>query len=306
MVVCSLGVFLPFVPAQSRSMIAPQAEQAFCVWVYLNPNTGRFWTMDSYAGSNEDPLLLHKYLYCHDNPVTGLDPSGHDDIGSMMMAMDISAGLDALPGLSITPMGALSGGSTCGPDVTTLVDNTLDDVTQKWKAAPTWTKWRMSHIGVFDPFEIDSGWDIDQLYNLGSQQHAFDFGKNARQGTGSGAWTVQYDNHVYYAGAVNYILWGHMFRLFHREYLFEGQYSFNTAETLVGAYKAVISSVPQWAGGVGFDARAVLQAMAFTGVGWDENNDAARFALPIPSNPGNVASRQNNLFDWKFLSLHSN
>jgi len=74
---------------------------------YLNLGTGRFWTMDTYEGDNEDPLSLHKYLYCHDNPVTGLDPSGHDDIGSMMMAMDISASLDALPNIT-TVQGALS------------------------------------------------------------------------------------------------------------------------------------------------------------------------------------------------------
>ena len=43
---------------------------------YLNPNTGRFWTMDSYEGSQSDPLSLHKYLYCHANPVNRLDPSG--------------------------------------------------------------------------------------------------------------------------------------------------------------------------------------------------------------------------------------
>jgi hypothetical protein len=43
---------------------------------YLNPNTGRFWTMDSYAGNNQDPLSLHKYLYAHANPVNLTDPSG--------------------------------------------------------------------------------------------------------------------------------------------------------------------------------------------------------------------------------------
>ena len=47
---------------------------------YLNPNTGRFWTMDSYDGSSEDPLSLHKYLYCQDNPVMGSDPTGHASI----------------------------------------------------------------------------------------------------------------------------------------------------------------------------------------------------------------------------------
>lgn len=43
---------------------------------YLNPNTGRFWTMDSYEGNSEDPLTLHKYLYCHGNPVNAADPLG--------------------------------------------------------------------------------------------------------------------------------------------------------------------------------------------------------------------------------------
>jgi RHS repeat-associated protein len=43
---------------------------------YLNPNTGRFWTMDTFAGNSEDPLSLHKYLYCQGNSVNGIDPSG--------------------------------------------------------------------------------------------------------------------------------------------------------------------------------------------------------------------------------------
>jgi hypothetical protein len=43
---------------------------------YLNPNTGRFWTMDSYEGNNNDPRSLQKYLYAQDNAVNGIDPSG--------------------------------------------------------------------------------------------------------------------------------------------------------------------------------------------------------------------------------------
>ncbi|MGH7951237.1 MAG: RHS repeat-associated core domain-containing protein, partial [Limisphaerales bacterium] len=44
---------------------------------YMNPVTGRFWTRDSVAGDTQDPLSLHKYLYAEDNPVMGIDPSGH-------------------------------------------------------------------------------------------------------------------------------------------------------------------------------------------------------------------------------------
>jgi hypothetical protein len=65
--------------------------------------------MDTYEGDNEDPLSLHKYLYGADNPVNEIDPSGHDDIGDLMVGMDISAGLDAMPNLitvgeAITPL----------------------------------------------------------------------------------------------------------------------------------------------------------------------------------------------------------
>jgi RHS repeat-associated protein len=43
---------------------------------YLNPNTGRFWTADSFVGQQEEPLSLHKYLYCHSDPVNFSDASG--------------------------------------------------------------------------------------------------------------------------------------------------------------------------------------------------------------------------------------
>jgi RHS repeat-associated protein len=45
---------------------------------YMNPNTGRFWTRDSFDGTQEDPLSLHRYLYCEDTPLNGLDPTGFD------------------------------------------------------------------------------------------------------------------------------------------------------------------------------------------------------------------------------------
>jgi hypothetical protein len=42
----------------------------------MNPRIGRFHTMDTYAGDQQDPLSLHKYIYCHGNPVSNTDPSG--------------------------------------------------------------------------------------------------------------------------------------------------------------------------------------------------------------------------------------
>ena len=42
---------------------------------YMNPSTGTFTSMDSYAGNISDPDTLHKYLYANGNPVKYVDPS---------------------------------------------------------------------------------------------------------------------------------------------------------------------------------------------------------------------------------------
>ena len=44
---------------------------------YLDPNLGRFWTMDTFEGNPSDPLSLHKFLYADANPVDRIDPSGN-------------------------------------------------------------------------------------------------------------------------------------------------------------------------------------------------------------------------------------
>jgi RHS repeat-associated protein len=43
---------------------------------YMNPSSGRFFSIDSFEGSNNDPGSLHKYLYASGNPVSNVDPSG--------------------------------------------------------------------------------------------------------------------------------------------------------------------------------------------------------------------------------------
>lgn len=55
---------------------------------YYDQDNGRFNRLDPFAGNSEDPQSLHKYAYCHADPVNGIDPSGEFllfDVLSTMM-----------------------------------------------------------------------------------------------------------------------------------------------------------------------------------------------------------------------------
>jgi len=47
---------------------------------YYDPATGRFNRLDPFAGNMQDPMSLHKYLYCMANPVMGADPTGQSPL----------------------------------------------------------------------------------------------------------------------------------------------------------------------------------------------------------------------------------
>ena len=54
---------------------------------YYNPWSGTFNRTDPFAGNNSDPQSLHKYLYCHANPVNMIDPSGEFSLPQLLFAI---------------------------------------------------------------------------------------------------------------------------------------------------------------------------------------------------------------------------
>jgi hypothetical protein len=56
----------------------------------MNPSTGTFISMDTYQGSEFDPVSLHKYLYAGANPIMYMDPSGHQFVATMFPPISIS------------------------------------------------------------------------------------------------------------------------------------------------------------------------------------------------------------------------
>jgi RHS repeat-associated protein len=43
---------------------------------YMDPSSGRFWSMDSFEGLSHSPITLHKYVYANLDPANAIDPSG--------------------------------------------------------------------------------------------------------------------------------------------------------------------------------------------------------------------------------------
>ena len=57
----------------------------------MDPASGTFTSMDTYAGSLSEPMSLHKYLFANSNPVMYSDPSGHYTLTEQETAIAIQA-----------------------------------------------------------------------------------------------------------------------------------------------------------------------------------------------------------------------
>jgi RHS repeat-associated protein len=109
---------------------------------YLNPNTGRFWTMDQNEGKPEQPRTLNKYPYCSANPVDNVDPAGHEALAEVITSFALAGGLAATRGPSVHMRASfdvdLDNGSHYNTDATVLFKAEWkghDSVCQKVKLA---------------------------------------------------------------------------------------------------------------------------------------------------------------------------
>ncbi len=87
---------------------------------YMNPEIGRFVTIDPFSGLKHEPITLHKYLYAGLDPVLNSDPSGEffGGIGGMMAGIRIASFISNISIGGLYLYGKLSGdkGLKCWTD----------------------------------------------------------------------------------------------------------------------------------------------------------------------------------------------
>ncbi|MEQ1906698.1 MAG: RHS repeat-associated core domain-containing protein [Pirellulaceae bacterium] len=62
---------------------------------WYDPSTGRFTSLDPFAGNKTDPQSLHKYLYTHADPINGVDPTGQFSVVSFAVGFAFDVHLRA-------------------------------------------------------------------------------------------------------------------------------------------------------------------------------------------------------------------
>ncbi len=70
---------------------------------YYDASTGRFNRVDPFFGNLNDPQSLHKYLYTHGDPISGIDPTGLSGLVNLSIGMSIRSQMiaGALGGIGV-------------------------------------------------------------------------------------------------------------------------------------------------------------------------------------------------------------
>ncbi|WP_410074531.1 RHS repeat-associated core domain-containing protein, partial [Anaerostipes sp.] len=60
---------------------------------YYNPEDARFLIEDTYRGENDKPDTQHLYVYCANNPINHVDPSGHYAVALYTLVKVVAGGV---------------------------------------------------------------------------------------------------------------------------------------------------------------------------------------------------------------------
>jgi len=134
-----------------------------------------------------------------------------------------------------------------GPDVTNALNKTIHDFRSAFRGNYTYIC-EICNLMMGDAWTLVDNWDIPAFANMGREGWPAEFGTFENQGTGLGKFTVVYNGEVYHAHAVNYILFGKIFRLCYEDVwdVLPGENledTWTAARQLIYLHKAVFSPI---------------------------------------------------------------
>ncbi|UCF00173.1 MAG: RHS repeat-associated core domain-containing protein [Planctomycetota bacterium] len=224
---------------------------------YYDQNTGRFNRMDPFAGNTQDPQSLHKYLYAHNNPVNGIDPSGKFATASsvavsvsMMITILVIGVLIAMPLYHRSLRGRATG--TCGPKI----DSQLDSLWKRLKIIykDEWGFWERTKNCTRMP--STDGWEISELHHM-----------SLPKGTGDCKETVAVNGNCYSVHEANYFLWGAINKLCPRPLT-----NIANATSMAWGWSTYGAPVMAWIGGISYEGTAASK-VNWTRVGYKYNGN---------------------------------
>jgi len=175
--------------ALSAWLLMPQIAQCF-----YNPSTGRWLSRDP---AEEESFRTGRLSDIAEQPVL-----------SILLATN--APNHAYAFINNHPVGSvdlLGLAGCCGPDVTAVLSQTLTEIEKTYRSWHIGKKFVACMYLVNLPWAASS-WDINKLYELGSDPNGFNFMPPARQGSGNCNQTVAYKSKCYNSSGVNYIQYG--------------------------------------------------------------------------------------------------
>jgi RHS repeat-associated protein len=171
---------------------------------YLSVWTGRFYGRDSIQGVKTAPMTEVPYLYAVANPVNGTDPTGRFPLSVAILTAQILDIIGSYRPSNPAPPGSI----TCGPEITRPLTAVISKLYRTWnnwtpderqKAIDGLTSRQTGPKSISSASIWLNAWDIVELRKI-----ALDPG---------GKSSVRVGSECYYAGSVNYVLYGHMARL---------------------------------------------------------------------------------------------
>jgi RHS repeat-associated protein len=247
---------------------------------WLDPVLGRWSSRDPIE--EEGGLNIYAFV---DN-----QPSGAVDTDGRFIVI-----ISPLPPRDIPDFGLPPPGETtryAGPDISAALATTMAHVNATfWRINNRDTKSMQACCAIMT-MEMGDGWDIYELKELG--YGTTPLWPDAKFGKHHGEYTVTAREHVYYASAVNYALWGRMFRLCRERTRVEAFFNLATAKSIAAGYK--------WALQAGEQTYEALAWVEWGYNGADPRQSALSRGEPWEHAPGNVAPFRR--FAWKWLYLH--